>query len=80
MSAIAMLRQLSRLPELVFPSERDNAYDSRNNWNGGEYPRNSIQKRMVCLCQPVEATNQTGGPDFAPTDAFRVVDTRASLG
>ncbi len=52
MSVMAIYRQLSRLPEFVFPNERDNAYDSRDEWNGGEHPHNRIQKSMAISASP----------------------------
>lgn len=57
-----MLRQLSGLPELVFPNERDNTYESRDEWNGCEHPYNRIQKSTGQECQPVDTADEKGGP------------------
>lgn len=56
-------RQLSGLPELVFPNERDNTYESRDEWNGGEHPYKRIQKSMGQECQPVDTADEKGGPN-----------------
>jgi hypothetical protein len=60
---MGMLRQLLSPPQLIFPNERDYAYESRNEWNSGEHPHNRIPKSMGYQRQPVDAADQTGGPN-----------------